>query len=138
MVVLLLGRRRLAGFTSFIVAPRQGSACARGHRVGGCLAWRYSIPPAHRRAADWGRFRILSISVAAGGYNLANLGGAMKILVHLSRVLMASIVLLTAASAIAQQTPRTTASWDLKTERTVNGPEADLLVRTGDINNLGF
>jgi outer membrane protein OmpA-like peptidoglycan-associated protein len=26
----------------------------------------------------------------------------------------------------------------LKTERTVGGPEADLLVRTGDINNLGF
>lgn len=30
------------------------------------------------------------------------------------------------------------ASWSAKTERTVNGPEADLLVRTGDINNLGF
>jgi outer membrane protein OmpA-like peptidoglycan-associated protein len=30
------------------------------------------------------------------------------------------------------------ASWALKTERTVNGPEADLMVRTGDINNLGF
>jgi OmpA-OmpF porin, OOP family len=29
-------------------------------------------------------------------------------------------------------------SWSAKTERTVNGPEADLLVRTGDINNLGF
>jgi outer membrane protein OmpA-like peptidoglycan-associated protein len=30
------------------------------------------------------------------------------------------------------------ASWAAKTERTVGGPEADLLVRTGDINNLGF
>jgi OmpA-OmpF porin, OOP family len=30
------------------------------------------------------------------------------------------------------------ASWSAKTERTVGGPEADLVVRTGDINNLGF
>jgi len=28
--------------------------------------------------------------------------------------------------------------WALKYERTVNGPEADLVVRTGDVNNLGF
>ena len=28
--------------------------------------------------------------------------------------------------------------WGLKYERTENGPEADLVVRTGDINNLGF
>src|SRR5205823_2560881 len=28
--------------------------------------------------------------------------------------------------------------WNLKYERTENGPEADLVVRTGDINNLGF
>jgi len=28
--------------------------------------------------------------------------------------------------------------WALKYERTENGPEADLVVRTGDINNLGF
>lgn len=28
--------------------------------------------------------------------------------------------------------------WSLKYERTVGGPEADLVVRTGDINNLGF
>lgn len=28
--------------------------------------------------------------------------------------------------------------WDLKYERTEGGPEADLVVRTGDINNLGF
>jgi len=30
------------------------------------------------------------------------------------------------------------AVWSAKTERTVGGPEADLVVRTGDINNLGF
>ncbi|HLJ40529.1 MAG TPA: OmpA family protein [Candidatus Acidoferrales bacterium] len=28
--------------------------------------------------------------------------------------------------------------WPLEYERTVSGPEADLVVRTGDINNLGF
>lgn len=28
--------------------------------------------------------------------------------------------------------------WALKYERTVGGPEADMVVRTGDINNLGF
>ena len=28
--------------------------------------------------------------------------------------------------------------WALEYERTVGGPEADLVVRTGDINNLGF
>jgi len=31
-----------------------------------------------------------------------------------------------------------THDWALEYERTVNGPEADLVVRTGDINNLGF
>lgn len=31
-----------------------------------------------------------------------------------------------------------TRDWALKYERTLGGPEADLLVRTGDINNLGF
>ena len=43
-------------------------------------------------------------------------------------------------AALAAQTPSATkaASWAAKTERTVGGPEADLLVRTGDINNLGF
>jgi hypothetical protein len=30
------------------------------------------------------------------------------------------------------------AAWAAKTERTAGGPEADLVVRTGDINNLGF
>jgi outer membrane protein OmpA-like peptidoglycan-associated protein len=30
------------------------------------------------------------------------------------------------------------APWSATTERTVGGPEADLVVRTGDINNLGF
>ena len=28
--------------------------------------------------------------------------------------------------------------WALQYERTVNGPEAELVVRTGDISNLGF
>lgn len=39
------------------------------------------------------------------------------------------------------QTPSTgtrAASWAAMTERTVGGSEADLLIRTGDINNLGF
>jgi OOP family OmpA-OmpF porin len=31
-----------------------------------------------------------------------------------------------------------THDWALEYERTVNGPEAELVVRTGDINNLGF
>jgi len=31
-----------------------------------------------------------------------------------------------------------TKDWALRYERTENGPEADLVVRTGDINNLGF
>jgi len=30
------------------------------------------------------------------------------------------------------------AAWNAKSERLVGGPEADLVVRTGDINNLGF
>jgi OOP family OmpA-OmpF porin len=41
----------------------------------------------------------------------------------------------------AGQTPpdaSTLASWANKSERIVGGPEADLLIRTGDINNLGF
>lgn len=49
-------------------------------------------------------------------------------------------ILFNFAGGTAAQTPsfKAPASWALKTERTVNGPEADLLVRTGDINNLGF
>jgi OOP family OmpA-OmpF porin len=69
---------------------------------------------------------------------LANPGGYMRILVHLSRVGMASIILFTAPTVWPQPPAGTPASWALKSERTVNGPEADLLVRTGDINNLGF
>ncbi len=43
------------------------------------------------------------------------------------------------ATAIpAQPAGAPPASWLLKSERTVGGPEADLVVRTGDINNLGF
>ena len=61
----------------------------------------------------------------------------MKILRFLTRIAPASIVLLAASIAYAQPA-KTPASWALKTERVVNGPEADLLVRSGDINNLGF
>ncbi len=46
----------------------------------------------------------------------------------------ASLILI-AALGVASAQP---ASWSAKTERTVGGPEADLVVRTGDINNLGF
>jgi OmpA-OmpF porin, OOP family len=38
----------------------------------------------------------------------------------------------------AAATGNTAHDWALKYERTENGPEADLVVRTGDINNLGF
>jgi len=38
----------------------------------------------------------------------------------------------------AAATGNQTRNWALKYERTVAGPEADLVVRTGDINNLGF
>ena len=53
--------------------------------------------------------------------------------------LICALVFTLAARAVAQP-PHFVAppSWAAKTERTVNGPEADLLVRTGDINNLGF
>jgi OmpA-OmpF porin, OOP family len=61
----------------------------------------------------------------------------VKILHSLTRIAPASIVLLAAGIACAQPA-KTAASWALKAERTVNGPEADLVVRTGDINNLGF
>jgi outer membrane protein OmpA-like peptidoglycan-associated protein len=40
------------------------------------------------------------------------------------------------SQCVAQSTQP--AAWSAKTERTVGGPEADLVVRTGDINNLGF
>jgi OOP family OmpA-OmpF porin len=38
----------------------------------------------------------------------------------------------------AGQNTQSPPSWAQKTERTENGPEGDLVVRTGDINNLGF
>ncbi|PYV79746.1 MAG: hypothetical protein DMG93_20270 [Acidobacteria bacterium] len=43
-------------------------------------------------------------------------------------------VFITPAAATGDQAQ----DWNLKYERTENGPEADLVVRTGDINNLGF
>ena len=51
------------------------------------------------------------------------------------------IVLMSILIALLGQLPAQTtkpALWSAKTERTVGGPEADLVVRTGDINNLGF
>src|SRR5205823_14646101 len=51
------------------------------------------------------------------------------------------IVLMSILIALLGQLPAQTtkpAPWSAKTERTVGGPEADLVVRTGDINNLGF
>lgn len=62
----------------------------------------------------------------------------LKKLVTLTRVSLTSTLLLSMLSHAGGQKPVTPASWALKTERTLNGPEADLLVRTGDINNLGF
>jgi outer membrane protein OmpA-like peptidoglycan-associated protein len=70
-------------------------------------------------------------------YNWRTPDGIVKILRFLTRIAPASIVLLAASIAYAQPA-KTPASWALKTERVVNGPEADLLVRSGDINNLGF
>lgn len=43
-----------------------------------------------------------------------------------------------AAIAPVAATGDSARDWALKYERTENGPEADLVVRTGDINNLGF
>ena len=43
-----------------------------------------------------------------------------------------------AAVAPAGATGNQAHDWAMKYERTVGGPEADLAVRTGDINNLGF
>src|SRR5580704_3330472 len=62
----------------------------------------------------------------------------MKTFADFTRHAIASTVFLAIViPAVAQKAP-TPPSWALKAERTVNGPEADLLVRTGDINNLGF
>lgn len=62
----------------------------------------------------------------------------MKVLVYFSRFIAVSAFLAIMAGISASQATNTPASWAAKQERTVNGPEADLLVRTGDINNLGF
>lgn len=61
----------------------------------------------------------------------------MKVSLYLTRMIAVS-VLFTLVGLSAAQAPNTPAAWATKQERTVNGPEADLLVRTGDINNLGF
>lgn len=57
------------------------------------------------------------------------------------RIALVCAILLNTAFICPGQTPPAGAqsgNWAAKTERTVGGPEADLLVRTGDINNLGF
>lgn len=59
----------------------------------------------------------------------------MKDIQRFVRSLFALALSLVFVACAAAQAPP---SWSSKTERTVNGPEADLLVRTGDINNLGF
>ena len=69
---------------------------------------------------------------------MSELGEKMKILNHLAMGAIASTILFTFVGNTCGQSPSTPASWALKTERTANGPEADLVVRTGDINNLGF
>ena len=51
------------------------------------------------------------------------------------------IVLVSLLVALLGRLPAQTAKpapWSAKSDRTVGGPEADLVVRTGDINNLGF
>jgi outer membrane protein OmpA-like peptidoglycan-associated protein len=58
----------------------------------------------------------------------------MKDLNRLFCVVFFSVLSLAATAQIGAQP----SNWSSKTERTVNGPEADLVVRTGDINNLGF
>src|SRR5580704_3037335 len=66
----------------------------------------------------------------------------MKVLDNPTRVALASTMVLamftTMIGLAAGQKPATPSLWALKAERTVGGLEADLLVRTGDINNLGF
>lgn len=50
----------------------------------------------------------------------------------------ALFMIVTTATGQAPSVPTPPPSWAAKTERTAGGPEADLLIRTGDINNLGF
>ncbi len=61
----------------------------------------------------------------------------MKTLSCIVSVLVCGLSFATLLSlpSFGQATP---APWSATAERTVGGPEADLVVRTGDINNLGF
>jgi outer membrane protein OmpA-like peptidoglycan-associated protein len=59
------------------------------------------------------------------------LGGSVR-----KRVIFISFLVAWIGQAVAQT--GAPASWSQKSERTQGGPEADLVVRTGDINNLGF
>jgi outer membrane protein OmpA-like peptidoglycan-associated protein len=54
-----------------------------------------------------------------------------------TRIILASLALCLAPTLLLAQTGKP-ASWQATSERTVGGPEADLVVRTGDINNLSF
>jgi outer membrane protein OmpA-like peptidoglycan-associated protein len=54
----------------------------------------------------------------------------------LTRIILAWVTLVLTGTLTAQTGKP--ASWSATSERTVGGPEADLVVRTGDINNLGF
>ncbi len=59
------------------------------------------------------------------------------VVVVVGGVLLSTLVPLPSfAQAVAAS--HTPAPWSATSERTVGGPEADLVVRTGDINNLGF
>ena len=53
-----------------------------------------------------------------------------------TRMVLTSLALVLTGTLAAQTSKP--APWQATSERTVGGPEADLLVRTGDINNLGF
>jgi len=53
-----------------------------------------------------------------------------------TKIRFASVVLALVGQLMAQTAKP--APWSATSERTVGGPEADLVVRTGDINNLGF
>jgi len=53
-------------------------------------------------------------------------------------VVLAALPVAVLGQAVPAPARGSPASWAAKTERTPGGPEADLVVRTGDINNLGF
>jgi len=56
--------------------------------------------------------------------------------VHRRQIALGSLVAFSVAQLLAQTSKP--APWSATSERTVGGPDADLVIRTGDINNLGF